>query len=485
MEVFKLFGSVFVKTDEAQASLQKMDSKTEKVGATLKKGITIAGKVGASLAAGAAVAVGALLKIDEATKETRENLAKINTAFQASGKDAQSAGKAYTSMWGSLSASDQAQEATQLLAQRAKSEEDVASWSTIATGVVGTFGDSLPIESLIEASNETAKVGQVTGALADALNWVGLSEEEFNQKLASCSSEQERAALITETLTGAYGEAAEIYRENNDTMIKANEATAQFQTALAALGGVVGDIKNQLAGEVLPLISQIIEAFVALTKGEEGASEQLSASVNQMIDKIVEKLPEFLKFGIEIITAILKGIMQSVPHLLKSLPGLVIEMGSALLKARVSLLETGVELFGQLWEGIKSVWNNIKSWVDEKVDWLIDKVTFWDNKKSEMDDDDESSTPEKQVHGRHASGLRFVPYDGYKAELHRGETVMNANDTGTLLTAIAGLLASQKQSSGSQKVELVVNLDGRAIARQLYDPLQDETKMRGHNLAMA
>ena len=38
---------------------------------------------------------------------------------------------------------------------------------------------------MIESANETAKVGQVTGSLADALNWVGISEDAFNEKLAA------------------------------------------------------------------------------------------------------------------------------------------------------------------------------------------------------------------------------------------------------------------------------------------------------------
>mgnify|MGYP007015035450 CR=1 FL=1 len=61
---------------------------------------------------------------------------------------------------------------------------------------------------MIESANETAKVGQVTGSLADALNWVGISEDAFNEKLAACSSESERNRLIMETLSGAYDEAS-------------------------------------------------------------------------------------------------------------------------------------------------------------------------------------------------------------------------------------------------------------------------------------
>ena len=62
-------------------------------------------------------------------------------------------------------------EASQLLAKLVTNEQDVTEWTKIAAGVYGTFGDSLPVEGLIEAANETARTGTVTGVLADAINW--------------------------------------------------------------------------------------------------------------------------------------------------------------------------------------------------------------------------------------------------------------------------------------------------------------------------
>ena len=90
----------------------------------------------------------------------------------------------------------------------------MSEWTTICEGVYATFGDSLPIEGLTEAANETAKTGTVTGSLADALNWAGISEDEFNEKLAACNNEAEREALIRSTLTGVYDEAAAGYEKN-------------------------------------------------------------------------------------------------------------------------------------------------------------------------------------------------------------------------------------------------------------------------------
>lgn len=152
-----------------------------------------------------------LLSLAESTEEYRAAQGRLNTAFTAAGYSTDTATEAYRSLYAVLGDTDTATEAAQLLAQLATSEKEVATWGDIAAGVSGTFGDALPINSLIEAANETAKVGTVTGALADALNWVGISEDEFNEKLAACADETERANLITETLSSTYKDAGEIF----------------------------------------------------------------------------------------------------------------------------------------------------------------------------------------------------------------------------------------------------------------------------------
>ena len=146
----------------------------------------------------------AIWNLDEATEEYRVAQGKLTTAFEAAGYSGEAAQKSYNEFYKILGDTDTATEASQLLAQLAQNEQDITKWTNIAAGVYGTFGDALPIEGMIESANETAKVGEVTGSLADALNWVGISEDAFNEKLAACSSESERNRLIMETLSGAY-----------------------------------------------------------------------------------------------------------------------------------------------------------------------------------------------------------------------------------------------------------------------------------------
>lgn len=479
MELFKLFGRILIDSDEADKSVQKTEGKASKLAKTLGSGITTAAKWGAGLvtaAAGAATAVvGALLQMDEATAEYRENMAKLSTAWQAAGGDADLAKEAYTGLFSVIGDQDTATEAGQLLAQLAKSTEDVATWTDIAAGVTGTFGDALPINSLIEASNETAKVGTVTGALADALNWAGISEDEFNEKLAACGSEQERNQLITQTLSETYQGATEAFKANNEQAMKAREAQAQLDEAMGRLGGAVSDVKTRLLGEFGPAIADIVNSFVDFTMGVEGADVALQTSIQNMVDKIVQKLPEFLSFGIDIIVAIAKGIIQNLPYLLEQAPEIIGQLVDAIVELGGELWDVGEDLVGQLWDGLKAKWNSLVSWVSDKVDWIADKLMFWRSAEDEM------SHGGGRSDGSHASGLPYVPFDGYRATLHKGETVLNAANSKSMVEDIVNGLAALL-SGGSrigQAVVVKVYLDKQEIAEAIFDPLNDVSRRRG------
>ena len=201
-----------------------------------------------AVAAGAAVAglATAFIALDGATEEYRVAQGKLNTAFDAAGFSATAARKSYRNFYAILGDTDTATEASQLLAQLAENEQDVSTWTRIAAGVSGTFGDSLPIEGLIEAANETAKVGEVTGTLADALNWVGVMEDDFNDKLSACGTEAGRNKLIMDTLSGAYEDAATAFYENNKQVINARRNQATLNEVTAKLGDTSALVKNRL-----------------------------------------------------------------------------------------------------------------------------------------------------------------------------------------------------------------------------------------------
>ena len=373
-------GTVKIGTDIDESGFKSGLSKLGGVAKTALKG-TVAAIGGVATAATGAVT--GLLALESATEEYRVAQGKLNTAFEAAGYGPETASKAYGDFYKILGDTDTATEASQLLAKLAENEEDVSTWTDIAAGVFGTFGDSLPIEGLIESANETAKVGQVTGVLADALNWAGISEDEFNEKLAECTSESERNQLIMDTLSRTYDQASEAFYRNNEALIQARENQILLDDTLSQLGETVSKVKNNLLSEFLPSIASVVTAFNDLVNGVDGADEALSAAIGDMVTALVEKLPDFLSFGVDVLQAILQGIIDNLPTLLDGLAQVVEEIFVALVELAPSLLDAGIELLKYIADGIK---NGIPSLV-EKLPEIISSISeyFTENLPSILD----------------------------------------------------------------------------------------------------
>lgn len=203
------------------------------------KSVKVAGAAVAGLAAG-------FVALDGATEEYRVAQSKLNAGFQAAGFSADVARKSYRNFYAILGDADTATEASQLLANMAKNEEEVTKWTRIAAGVHGTFGDSLPIEGLVESANETARTGQVTGVFADALNWVGIMEDDFNAKLEKTTDVSKRNQLIMDTLSKTYDKAADSFYANNQQVINARRNHATLDEMLAKVGDTSSKLKSQL-----------------------------------------------------------------------------------------------------------------------------------------------------------------------------------------------------------------------------------------------
>lgn len=345
-----------------------LSSMTVAMGNLISSGIQAAASAVADL-------VSSLWNLDESTEEYRRAQGRLNTAFEAAGYGADTAQQAYQAFYGILGDTDTATEASQLLAQLAESEEDVATWTEIAAGVSGTFGDSLPIEGLIEAANETAKVGEVTGTLADALNWVGISEDEFNAKLAAAGSESERNRLIMNTLAGQYDEAGEAFYRNNEALVASRNAQAQMDAALAELGSAVSDVKTRMTAEFLPAVSQVTEGLAGMLTGTEGAEEQFSAGIGELIDTAVERLPEFLDFGVQIITTLLEGIISNIPALVEAIPQIITAIYEALVALWPTIQSAGTELLTMLADGILEYVPDMVSRLPDIITAFLDFMT--------------------------------------------------------------------------------------------------------------
>ena len=372
--------------DEAKGEIQDVGTKSNKFGEMAKKAGSVAA-TGFKVAAGAAVAVaGALVAVTESTKEYRTEQAKLQTAFESAGGSAENAKATYNDLYRVLGDSGQATEAAAHLAQLTTNEQELAQWTETCQGIYATFGDSLPIEGLTEAANETAKVGQVTGSLADALNWAGISEDEFNAKLEACNSEAEREALIRNTLNNVYKDAAAGYEENAKDILAENEAQAKLTATLAKLGEVVQPIitlfKSAFAdalATVAPGLDMVAEGLNDILAGVDGGGAKLAEGINSMIEgllgAITEKLPMLLNVGLQIIMGIIQGVAAALPNLVTTVIGFIPQLTEAVLGMLPTIVTLGVELIVALLQGIGETLPTVIEQIVAILPVIIDSLT--------------------------------------------------------------------------------------------------------------
>lgn len=360
--------------EDAAKDADDASSKMEKVGSAIK-GLGVA--IGVSVAAAGAALAGltkSFLDLAESTREYREDQAKLDAAFTTAGFTAEQAGNAYTDFYSILGEEDRSVEAVNHLAKLCETEEELTQWTDIAAGVWATFGDSLPIEGLTEAANETAKTGQLTGTLADALNWAGTSEDKFQASLDACNSEQERAALITETLNGLYEDAAANYKELNGNVMDARRAQAELTDAYAQLGAIAEPIMTTLKfmaadvlNEMIPFVSMMGEGLQGVLEGTAGSAEtfaegmrgivdvlltQLSTIVPMIGQAILTSLPTLLQAGVDIIVTLLDGIVSALPTLAEAAVVIVLELVNGLLGLLPQFAEAAMQVIATLASGI-------------------------------------------------------------------------------------------------------------------------------------
>lgn len=328
-------------------------------------------------------AVQSFIELSDSTREYREDMAKLETAFSSAGGSTEAAKKSYEDFYAILGESDRSVEAVNHLAELTKNEEELAKWSDIAAGVTAKFGDSLPIEGLTEAANHTAKLGEVQGPLADALEWIGISSEDFNKKLAECNTEQERATLITETLSKKYQTAADEYNELTKNTQDARRATSEMEAAQAEMGAALEPVttawtklKTSVFEAMLPIIQNVVTKLHEFQRWAEENPEKVEIIKGVLLGLVVALGALGIALGIgPLISTVTTAFTALNTAMLANPIGIVIAALAGLVAAFVYLwnnCEAFREFWIDLWDKVSTAaskaWNAITKWFSEAWD---------------------------------------------------------------------------------------------------------------------
>ena len=515
---------------------REMESATRSVVAFKNRAVSALGSATKSFvkwgAASAGAVTAAFLAMDNATEEYRIAQGKLNTAYEAAGYSAETAATAYNEFYQILGDTDTATEASQLLSKLVQNEQDVTKWTRVAAGVSGTFGDSLPIEGLIEATNETAKVGKVTGVLADALNWVGISEDKMNERLERTSSEAERNRILLETLTGSYDDAADAFYRNNEQLVQARKNQAALSAMTAKLGNASAIAKNSLmrlsgvqedgsirAGSALAWLNDRAESVLAKFQewSQDGTMDALAQKLDQGLARAGEMAGNAFQWvldhgdtikrwvvGLGTALALVKvaqfasGVMNAVKtvKLFASTVGAIVAANPVVLAivaaiAAISLLVANWDKVkakaGELWDGIKTVFggikdsivgafNSAKEAVGSFFSWIGDKLSALDGAIESVPVigsiyrgiKGAGSWVIDKVTG-HATGTSYFPGGWTRVNERGGEIMRLPGGTQIIPHDVS------RRMAGGTTVQVYVTVQGNVIGNQAYAESLGET----------
>lgn len=248
-----------VKTKDELEKVNKKLEEQKQAAQDLGSGILDGVKLGiAGIGAACIGAFAAIKGIVDESKELRTQLGMLEASFTEAGLGVAASKDTFNELYSVLGDNGKATEAALQLAQIANTEKELTDYTNILTGVYATFGDSLPVEGLAEAINHSSKLGSVQSSLADALEWSGVNVETFNEQLAALNTEDERAALISETLNGLYGETANKYKEVNAEVIAANDAQNQYNQAMAEVGEKAQPVITKFQNTMTELLVSVV-----------------------------------------------------------------------------------------------------------------------------------------------------------------------------------------------------------------------------------
>lgn len=362
--------------------------------------------VGGAIVTGAKAVKDAIFEIVESTAEYRKIMGTLEVSSAAAGYTAEETAQVYQELQAVLGDTQTAATATANLQALGLAQEDLKVLIDEVIGAWATYGDSIPIDSLSEAINETVQAGKVTGVFADVLNWAGVNEDEFNEKLAACADQSERAQLVLVQLANqGLRETGQAWKDANQDIMEMNRSQEALNAAMARLG----ELLTPIAAGIIGFTADIVEGVTAAI-----------TAISDLISKIRE--------------------------------------------AREEANEKNVE---------RSSTSKLSRYRAE-------------------------ARLREHLSGSHAAGLDRVPYDGYLAELHADEAVLNAQEAAlwrsvgrsgarTLPPAyIPAALPATVQSATRREnvtIDVTLELDGQTLARKQYPLMQAEGRRRGTPLA--
>ena len=410
--------------------------------------------VGGAIVKGIQEVAGAVLDLEESTREYRQIMGTLEVSSQQAGYSAEETAEAYDHLYSVLG--DAQSTATTLANLQAVGleQEDLLELINQCVGAWGRYGDSIPIDGLAEAVNETIRAGQITGVFADVINWGAAENENFGVTLKENIEFTELSKKELEKLTEAQRAEYEATKEQYTAIEAYNESVTDATTAEDKFNIALANCETQAERTQL-----VIDTLAKMGLAQAGEAWR---DVNQDIVTANES-----QNRMEQAMGRLGEAVAPAANAIRNLGAGAIEYFSGVVEGAITLIQS----FISWWDKFMDTEENANRRIEQRTG--IKQTTKVDTSKYATGPNDNSAW------NSHSLGLDWVPYDGYKAQLHKGEAVLTAEENRTLGTLMAGVTGSgqtgttafgQRTSTQDERpiqITTQVMLDGNKVGQSV------------------
>lgn len=193
-----------------------------------------------------------------------------------------------------------------------------------------------------------------------------------------------------------------------------------IREGLSSIIGSVTEWGRNFAEQAKNIASNFVEGFVSFFSG---LPERVMNFISGLVSQVTSWGESIVSIGQTVASSFVGAMTSGLDAIATTFRNIFNNLVQTVSNFKNMMFDAGKQLFTSLFNGMKEVWSTVTSWLSNAFAGIREFMSNISNVVSSVKDKISGF-----FNGSHANGLDYVPYDGYIAELHKGERVLTKQE---------------------------------------------------------